>query len=242
MSGGPLKILHTNDLHGKLDESTLPFLQERREEADLYFDSGDGIKAGNLAVPLRPEPYWDCLRRARCTASTLGNRESHVLKAAFAAKTAGMATPVVVANMATKDGQLVFPPSQIVDCKGMRVGVVGTMVAMVTSRMATAPASQYLWTDPVEAALAEGRKLRGEVDLLLLLSHVGHRIDVKLAEQGVFDIILGGHSHTVLPEPELHGTTWVVQGGSHARYVGIYEWNWESRRLSGGLLPWLTTG
>lgn len=239
MATGTLRVLHTNDLHGRLDEQSLPFLLDLREKADLYFDTGDGIKAGNLGVPLGPEPYWECLRRARCTASTLGNRESHVLKAAFAAKTAGRAHPVVVANMTTRDGEPLFPASVVVESKRARIGVVGTMVAMVTSRMATAPASQYLWTDPVDAALAEAAKLAGTVDLLVLLSHIGYRYDLKLAEAGVFDIIFGGHSHTILEKPELHGKTWVAQGGSHARYAGMYTWDFAARTLAGGLLPWL---
>ncbi len=235
-----VSILHTNDLHGKLDSSTIPFLMGLREATDLYFDSGDGVKVGNLAVPVRQEVYWDCLRRLRCDASTLGNRESHVLKAAFAAKTAGRATPVVVANMTTKDGGLVFPASKILEWKGRRIGVVGTMVAMVTSRMATAPASQYLWTDPFEAASAEGARIKADVDALFLLSHCGYKNDLRVAELGVFDVVFGGHSHTVLPEPEKHGDTWVVQGGSHARYAGMYRWDVAQRRLEGGLRKWLS--
>lgn len=241
MADGQLTILHTNDLHGRLDDRSLGYLLDLREQADLYFDSGDGIKAGNLAVPLAPEAYWRHLHRARCTASTLGNRESHVLKAAFAAKTAGLSHPVVVANMTYRDNSPVFPASVVAESKGVRIGIVGTMVAMVTARMATAPASQYLWTEPVEAALAEAERIRGDVDALVLLSHVGYRHDLKIAESGVFDIVFGGHSHTVLHEPELHGRTWVAQGGSHARYAGLYNWDVKARRLTGGLKAWLVT-
>lgn len=239
MADGQVTFLHTNDLHGRLDGSSLPFLLDLRERVDLYVDSGDGVKAGNLGVPLGPEAYWACLRQARCTVSTLGNRESHVLRTAFAAKTAGMAHPVVVANMTGRDGTPVFPASHIVGVRGQRIGFVGTMVAMVTARMATAAASQYLWTDPVEAALAEADRIRGDVDLLVLVSHVGHRTDVRLAETGAFDIVFGGHSHTVLAQPERLGRTWVCQGGSHARYAGVYTWDFAGGTLTGGLHPWL---
>jgi 2',3'-cyclic-nucleotide 2'-phosphodiesterase (5'-nucleotidase family) len=44
-----LRILHTNDLHGTLGGACMERLRLLREECDLYFDSGDAIKAGNLA-------------------------------------------------------------------------------------------------------------------------------------------------------------------------------------------------
>jgi 2',3'-cyclic-nucleotide 2'-phosphodiesterase (5'-nucleotidase family) len=37
-------------------------------------------------------------------------------------------------------------------------------------------------------------------------------------------VIFGGHSHTVLEQPLRICDTWIVQGGSHARFVGRYIW------------------
>ncbi|MCW5937248.1 MAG: hypothetical protein KIT11_08080 [Fimbriimonadaceae bacterium] len=232
-----LRILHTNDLHGKLVKARMPGLLSLRSEADVYFDSGDCVKSGNLAVPLRPEPVWGLLQEARCDASVIGNRETHVLEAVFAAKLAGAAHPVLCANLVRKDGSMPLPGHAIVERAGLRVGVVGVSVPMVTERMASRAASAFLWTPPLAALQGEIEGLRPKVDVLFVLSHLGYRADVGLATslEGV-DVIFGGHSHTVLAEPELHGKTAVCQGGSHARYIGRYQW--EDGRLAGGLVEW----
>jgi 2',3'-cyclic-nucleotide 2'-phosphodiesterase (5'-nucleotidase family) len=49
------------------------------------------------------------------------------------------------------------------------------------------------------------------------------------------DILFGGHSHSVLDHPVRVGSCWVCQGGSHARYVGLYEYDLGSGALTGGL-------
>ena len=96
---------------------------------------------------------------------------------------------------------------------------------MVTERMKTKAASAYLWDPPIPTAIGLARELRPNVDLLIAITHIGHREDVRLAEQcQELDAILGGHSHTVIEEPQWIGSVAVCQGGSHGRYAGAYEW------------------
>jgi len=238
MSDGSIRILHTNDLHGALDENRLRLLQAVRSEADLYFDTGDCIKTGNLGVPLKPEPVWGRLAALQCTASVPGNRESHPLKAAFEAKLAGHAHPILCANLFDKEGNRPLPASLVLEVRGIKVGVVGTMVAMVTERMSSKAVSSYLWTPPIPAAIDEAQRLRPSVDFLIALTHIGYKQDQILAETGVFDLILGGHSHTVLEQPVLVGRTWICQGGSHGRYIGRYTWTPGAGELDGELVAW----
>lgn len=227
-----VRILHTNDLHGKLTPEKARRLGELREDADLYFDSGDSILAGNLGMPMSPEAVWPLLGELRCTASVPGNRESHPLPVAFQAKMKGAGHPILCGNLRLKDGTRPYPGTLRVEVNGVRVGVAAAMVEMVMPRMKTAFASAYLW-DPALPTLRElGEAMRPEVDLLIALTHIGHRRDMELAQDGPFDVILGGHSHTVLQEPERVGRTWVCQGGSHGRFAGMYAWDGE---LSGGL-------
>ena len=227
-----VRILHTNDLHGRLTPEKARRLGELRSEVDLYLDSGDSILAGNLAMPLSSEAVWPLLEGLRCTASVPGNRESHPLPAAFHAKMRGATHPILCGNLRLKDGTRPYPGTLKTEANGLRIGIAAAMVEMVTPRMKTAFASAYLW-DPALPTLRElGESMRGEVDLLIALTHIGHRRDVELAHDGPFDLILGGHSHTVLPEPERFNKTWVCQGGSHGRFAGVYAWDGE---LSGGL-------
>ena len=235
-----LTLLHSNDLHGQLTDARMPFLLEQRETADLYFDSGDVIKAGNLAIPLSADPAWPRLAAARCTASTLGNRESHLLPSAFEAKIAGAAHPLLVANMRQKDGQPgPWRESIILEVQGLSIGVFGVMVAMVTERMASRAASSYLWDQPIPIATRVAKELRADVDMVIALTHIGVTQDRLLAEAcPEIDLILGGHSHTVLGTPERIGNTWIAQGGSHGRFLGRYEWALGEGLVASALLLW----
>lgn len=229
-----LRILHTNDMHGTLTLERAQALAPLRDAADLYFDTGDAIKAGNLGVPLRPEPVWGLLDDLRCTASVLGNRETHPIEAAFRAKMAGHRHPVLCGNMREKDGTYPLARTLEIEAQGVRVGVLSVMVPMVTERMKTQAASRFLWDPPLAVAESLAEELRPRVDLLIALTHIGHRQDRELAERGLgIDLILGGHSHTVIETPERVGNTWICQGGSHCRYVGVYEWS--EAGLTGGL-------
>lgn len=232
----PVVFLHTNDFHGTLTPAKAERLRAMKPEGALYFDTGDCIKTGNLGIPTRREPAWDLLATAECDAGVLGNRETHIVKAAFLAKIDGHRHPLLCANLRAKDGRRPLPGAVTLQGAGLRVGVFGVMVPMVTQRMATQAASAYLWDPPLEAARAQVEVLRPQVDVLIALTHIGVRLDRELASavEGI-DIIFGGHSHTVLEQPERVCSAWICQGGSHGRYVGVYEWN--SGVLSGGLEP-----
>ena len=233
-----LRILHTNDLHGKLTPDIVGPLQIARDSADFYFDSGDCIKTGNLGLPLSQEPVWALLHKLNCTASTIGNRETHVLEGAFQAKIAGSSHPVLCANMRRRDGTLPLGRSLTLESAGLKIGVFGVSVPMVTEKMASKVASAFLWDQPSEIAKNLCHELRPTVDLLIALTHIGYPKDVALAQScPEIDIILGGHSHTVIQEPVREGKTWICQGGSHARFFGLYEW--DDGTLTGGLVPWL---
>ena len=235
-----LKILHTNDLHGQLTPARLEVLLSLRKDADLYFDTGDIIKAGNLAIPLKKDPAWEFLHQTNITASTLGNRETHILASAFEAKLAGADHPILVANMRDRTGAPgKWRESMIVESGGLKIGIFGVMVPMVTKRMKTQATSRYLWRDPIAAAEEVVAKLRPEVDVVFALTHIGFGQDKKLADQvpGI-DVIFGGHSHTVLEKPELIDSTAIVQGGSHGRFIGSYVWEEGSGLVEAELIPW----
>ncbi len=237
----PLTLLHTNDLHGMLTPELCERLRPLRDRADLYFDSGDCIKAGNLAVPLRPERAWEALRALRCTAGTLGNRETHVLESAFRAKLEGAAHPLLCANLIAKreGGSLPVRRDPLtLEAQGVRLGVFGVMVPMVTARMKTQAVSAFLWENPVDAAKRCVQLLKGEVDAIVALTHLGMRHDRALAEAcPEIDLILGGHSHTRIDPPERVGGTWICQGGSHGRFAGLYTWEPGEGRLEGAPIP-----
>ncbi|MBQ1508314.1 MAG: 5'-nucleotidase C-terminal domain-containing protein, partial [Erysipelotrichaceae bacterium] len=66
-----------------------------------------------------------------------------------------------------------------------------------------------------------------DIDLTVLLTHIGYEEDKKLAEildpaWGV-DIIIGGHSHTFLKEPAIVNDILIVQAGTGTDQIGRFD-------------------
>lgn len=238
-SGRVLRILHSNDLHGKLDAGRARFLQQVRSQHDLYFDSGDAVRSGNLSVPLGPEEVWQHLAAAGISAQVPGNRESHLWPPAVHAKFKGCRHTVLCANWKDRDGEPLWTPSIILEAGGLKVGVFGVMVAMVTPRMKTQAASAYLWDPPLDAAKACCGQLAGQVDCLIALTHIGLAQDRRLAAMcPELDLILGGHSHDVLDPVEVVDGVPILQAGSHGRWLGSCTWSPEGGLQESRLIPW----
>ncbi|MFN3729908.1 MAG: metallophosphoesterase [Fimbriimonadaceae bacterium] len=235
---GRLTILHTNDFHGMAKGERLERLREARKRANLYFDCGDAIQAGNLAIPLSPDPVWPALGELRCSASVPGNRESHILELGLNAKLNGLRHPILCANWHDREGNLIFPPTMSAFVNRHRIGVFGVMLPMVTPNMRTSAASAFLWSSPIIAAQTVMAELTEEPEVLIALTHLGLRSDRELADAcPEIDLILGGHSHDILDPPEVRGKTVIGQVGSHARFAGLYTWEYGRGLVDFELIP-----
>ncbi|MCC7103094.1 MAG: hypothetical protein IT206_08460 [Fimbriimonadaceae bacterium] len=234
-----LRLIHLNDLHGKLRPEHVGVISALRTDNCLCLETGDGILAGNLGIPGKEEKVWGLYAQIPMDAGTIGNRETHLMASAFEAKLRGHQHPLLCANLTRKDdGTFPLPGSLILERNGWRIGLLGTSVAMVTAKMAARAASAFIWEDPIVAAQREARALRPGVDLLIALTHIGLSKDKQLAEVvPEIDLILGGHSHSVLDTPIRENQTWICQGGSHARFVGVYDLDVRTKQLTGGLIP-----
>lgn len=92
-----------------------------------------------------------------------------------------------------------------------------------------APTCELLFQDPVEASkqVVEEIKQKEEVDMIVCVSHSGTNENQKKSEDEIIakevpdiDLIVSGHSHTLLEEPILHGDTYVVSSGEYGKHLG----------------------
>ncbi|MBF6648935.1 thiosulfohydrolase SoxB [Methylobacter sp. BlB1] len=79
-------------------------------------------------------------------------------------------------------------------------------------------------------------KAAKEADAIVLLSHNGAPVDLKLASRvSGLDVILGGHIHDALPKPipvkNAGGTTWVTNAGSHGKFLAVLDLDIQPGRL-----------
>jgi 2',3'-cyclic-nucleotide 2'-phosphodiesterase (5'-nucleotidase family) len=224
-----LAIFHTNDFHNGLNEELaekIALLRKQDSSSDtLLVDAGDAIKAGNIGVNPFGEPILERMSRFGWDAMTLGNREFHVSEAALRLKINRASFPILCANIRFKnetDTSLPVLPHVVIETKNkLRVGIVGVTVPMVTSRMAAKALSAFLFENPVEIAIREAETLADETDVLILLSHIGYKKDLEIASKTTkYDLIIGGHSHTLLYAADISTGTPIVQTGSHAKRLG----------------------
>ena len=226
--GRCLTIIHTNDFHNHLSAAQAAQIGKMRADAgpdSLLLDAGDAILAGNVGVRLTGEPVLRLMSETGYDAMTMGNREFHVADTVLRHKIGDARFPILSANMRFKedrgDNLPVIPSITKVTSSGIRVGVFGLTVPMVTERMAARHLSAFLFDDPIKTARHQIEALRPNVDVLILVSHVGYKLDLKLAaEFPEIDLIIGGHSHVVLDEADRSGGVPVVQTGSFGRFVG----------------------
>jgi 2',3'-cyclic-nucleotide 2'-phosphodiesterase (5'-nucleotidase family) len=94
---------------------------------------------------------------------------------------------------------------------------------MITEKMLVRKVSAYVFDEPIESATRWIPELRQahKPDIMIVLSHIGIARDRELAARVAgIDLIIGGHSHTVLEQGERVGGTLIVQTGAHARCLG----------------------
>lgn len=71
-----------------------------------------------------------------------------------------------------------------------------------------------------------------KVDLVVLLSHNGFSVDMKLAGRVKgLDVILGGHTHDAIPRALQVGKTLVLQSGSHGKYLSRLDLDVRDKRV-----------
>jgi sulfur-oxidizing protein SoxB len=124
----------------------------------------------------------------------------------------------------------VFKPAMIKEIGGYRVAVIGQAFPYVP----VAHPKRFTpdWTfgirDDELQKLVSGLRSSDKVDAVVLLSHNGMDVDLKLAGRVTgIDVILGGHTHDAVPQPiavtNAGGTTLVTNAGSNGKFLGVLD-------------------
>ena len=234
-----LTLLHTNDFHNHLSGSQAAFIgrEKARFENVLLLDSGDAISAGNVGVRPGGEPILTLMSETGYDAMTLGNREFHIADTLLRLKICKADFPVLCANLRWRDDKGETLPArssfETTLPNGLRVGVIGLTVPMVTPRMTARLVSAFVFDDPVTAAQVQIARLRPNVDALIALTHIGLREDERLASAcPELDLIIGGHSHHKLHEPKMVSGVPIVQTGWFGHFLGKTTLTWHEGTAS----------
>lgn len=235
-----ITILHTNDMHGRIEPMTrLSGLAKRmRAEAEalgrtvFFWDAGDPLDRSFRVCGLsKGAAMAGVLNAMGYGLMTMGNDISLTYgPQAMVSLAARLAFPVLAANARDGDGPLLAGLHESVllpVAGGAALGVFG-----LTAPWGGAYASFGLHTpDEMKTAQRVVDSLRRSgATAVLALSHLGLEDDRRMAEAvpGI-DVIIGGHSHSTLEHGLEHGSTLIAQAGQYAEALGVVELELEPR-------------
>jgi 5'-nucleotidase/UDP-sugar diphosphatase len=221
-----LSIIHTNDIHSRVDQ-VMPsgsFCTPQNAAQDrcvggyarlatkirelratranpILLDAGDAFQGTLFYTMSRSDAVKPFLAALGYDAMTLGNHEFDDGPAELAKFLDGFPVPVVAANVdAAREPRLAgkWAPHRILEIGGQRIGVIGLTTAETPVTSSPGPTIGFL--PHAESLRREVAALQAAgVNKIVALTHVGAHEDAALAAavDGV-DIYVGGHSHTLL--------------------------------------------
>ena len=246
-----LTILHTNDIHGdflpKKDASGLEtgglsrlsgYVRKTRTEEDnvIYANAGDMFRGSVIDSEYLGLSTIELMNMLSPDVSTVGNHEvdyglAHLL---FLEKCAKF--PIINADLyITLNNTRLFKPYINIEVGGMRVMFVGLLTEeVISSTRSERVIGSYI--DVTEAAKEVGiisdNYRTKDTDILVLLTHIGIEKDRELASMldpdwGV-SMIIGGHTHTFMDEPEIINGIPIVQAGTGSGQIGRFDINYDT--------------
>ena len=133
----------------------------------------------------------------------------------------------------------VFKPYVIKAFKNARVAVIGQAFPYtpIANPQRFIPDWQFGIQEQKLQQTVSDIKAAKLADVIVLLSHNGMAVDLKLASRvSGIDVILGGHTHDAIPRPVLvenaKGKTWVTNAGSHGKFLAVLDLEVKSGRLA----------
>ncbi len=199
----------------------------------LALDAGDLFPVDE--TPGRPALLLRLFDRMQYDAVAIGDQELvHGLDAWTAAnraagmwdETAGHSTfPWLSGGYRMTDApagqQILAPPWKIVERAGMRIGIV-SVVGEDAWRFARSRPEGMVLMDPERMIAIFQESQSQPLDLTIVLSHQGLDADRKLAARvhGV-DLIVGGHSQSLISPPEIVNNVVICQAGKNGENLGI---------------------
>ena len=254
-----LSIAHLNDSHSHLEATPLTLMidgqkttvqvggfarlqtlveEMRAVQPDLLLlHAGDAVQGSLYFTLFNGRPEFEFLNRLGVAAMALGNHEFDRGPAAIASYLRWAKFPVISSNIdfSAESGMVPLPTRMIRVVNGERIGIIG--LTTETTPQTTLDVGKTRFLDARASAEREVAALTAQgVNKIVLMSHLGYEQDRKLAAvvSGI-DIIVGGHSHTLLGAPAELASIGLVPEGPYptevlapdgSRVLILQAWKW----------------
>jgi 5'-nucleotidase/UDP-sugar diphosphatase len=240
-------ILHSNDMHGDFLAEVggaqgqliggLSLLSgyinkvRREEENVLYVIAGDMVQGSLIDAEYKGVSTMEIMNYLAPDVVALGNHEfdyglPHLL---FLEKMANF--PIVNANLYIKKyAKRLMQPYVIIKKAGFDILFTGIITEKVIDSLKKDPligSIISLEEASREVGIITNAYKNDDIDLTIILTHIGFESDLALAklldpEWGV-DMIIGGHSHTVLEQPARVNNILIAQAGVGSNQIGRFD-------------------
>ena len=201
----------------------------------LFLDGGDTFHGTYPALQTKGEalvPVMNALRPAAMTAHWEFAYTPH----GFQKLTEHLDYPMLAMNVYHQDSnELFFKPYEIVELAGLRIGIAGIASNIVDKTMPPQFSEGIYFTNGLDElpGVIQTLRERENVDLVVLISHLGFPQDMRLMAlaPGV-DIGLNAHTHHRLGQAVRQGNTLVMQSGSHGSFLTRLDLTFENGKIT----------
>lgn len=219
-----LTIMHTNDTHAHLDNVArrITAIEQVRATKDnsILLDAGDVFSGTLYFTQYLGQADVEFMNMMKYDAMVPGNHEFDKGPSVFANFIKKAEFPIVSANINYSNDATIsnlykdeigdpgfagsIYPATILEVNGEKVGVFGLTTEDTT--ILANPGKDIEFENYLEKAEKTVEMLEGKgINKVVALTHIGYNYDKVLAEKvdGI-DVIVGGHSHTLLEEPTVY--------------------------------------
>ncbi|WP_078379098.1 bifunctional metallophosphatase/5'-nucleotidase [Sutcliffiella halmapala] len=219
-----IRILHTNDIHSHFE--TYPKLATFLKDSDknvpsVLVDIGDNMdRFHSITEATNGRANTALLNYLQYDFATIGNNEGITLAYQELTELYQEAEfSVLVANLFEQNGN--YPewikPYAYKEIEGLKVCFIGVTVFYQKFYQLLG----WKLEEPFQVLEEILPEIVKEADAVVVLSHLGITDDEEMARRfPAIDVILGGHTHHVLPEGKWIGNTLLCGAGKYGEYIG----------------------
>lgn len=234
-------IIHTNDSHsravndsgqGQMGFTTVSALKKHYESMGvevILLDAGDTLHGLPFANLVGGKSIVEIMNLAGYDAMTPGNHDFNYGTDALVQLTADMDFPLLSSNIKKKsDGKDLLEDNIILEENGIKYGIFGLSTPETSYKTNPNNVAAIEFADPIAAAREEVSELEAAgAQIIIALAHLGidesSEITSKMVAEQVdgIDLIVDGHSHSVLEKGLKVEDTLIVSTGDYIKNVGI---------------------
>lgn len=234
-----IKLVHTNDIHSRVEDdgkSVIGFAkfttyvdQVREQGNTLVLDAGDmiqGLPFGNLE---KGHSLVELANAVGYDAMTTGNHEFDFGASNLLEVINKLNFPTIAANF-YQDGKPVLETYIVKEFEGVKVGIFGMATEETAFKSHSKNTEGYTFEDMIASAKEQVNILKEQenVDIVIMLAHLGldegdYTSDLVAKAVDGIDLIVDGHSHTMLEQGRQVGDTLIVSTGEYFEHIGEVE-------------------